>query len=347
MLAVVASLSPAAPIWADSPQPAEIQRLIHQLGSLQFAQRRAASRRLADLGEPALEGLQQAATLSPDAEIRRRADALVRRIEQHIDPEVRRFAGHTDYVRGVAFAPGGKQVLSGSADGTVRLWDVASGKEVRRFGGHKGVVHSVALSPDGRRALSGGRDGVLRPIVVDEQGVIIVGHTRYKAALKLGLTEVPVHVARGLTPAQAKAYRIADNQTATLSQWDDDKLPLELVQLQQMDFDLDLTGFSADELAQLLAPAGTDGLTDPDDIPEPPDEPITQPGDLWQLGRHRLHCADSSKPEDVDRLLEGDRGGRRSGQDASGLAEEHSAPRQPPGCCPVRAGDRHQDAGVR
>jgi DNA modification methylase len=145
--------------------------------------------------------------------------------------------------------------------------------------------------------------GFRQPIVVDEEGVIIVGHTRYKAALKLGLEEVPVHIARGLTPAQAKAYRIADNQTATLSQWDNDKLPLELVQLQQMDFDLDLTGFSADELAQLLAPAGTEGLTDPDDIPEPPDEPITQPGNLWQLGRHRLLCADSSKPEDVDRLL--------------------------------------------
>jgi DNA modification methylase len=147
--------------------------------------------------------------------------------------------------------------------------------------------------------------GFRQPIVVDEEDVIIVGHTRYKAALKLGLEEVPVHVARGLTPAQAKAYRIADNQTATLSQWDDDKLPLELLQLQQMDFDLDLTGFSADELAQLLTPAGTDGLTNPDDIPEPPDEPVTQPGNLWQLGRHRLLCADSSKPEDVDCLLDG------------------------------------------
>jgi site-specific DNA-methyltransferase (adenine-specific) len=74
--------------------------------------------------------------------------------------------------------------------------------------------------------------GFRQPIVVDEEGVIIVGHTRYKAALKLGLEEVPVHVAVGLTPAQAKAYRIADNQTATLSTWDDDKLPLELAQLQ-------------------------------------------------------------------------------------------------------------------
>ena len=81
--------------------------------------------------------------------------------------------------------------------------------------------------------------GFRQPIVVDEQGVIIVGHTRFKAAQKLGLAEVPVHVAAGLSPAQAKAYRIADNQTATLSQWDDDKLPLELAALQELGFDLD------------------------------------------------------------------------------------------------------------
>jgi ParB-like chromosome segregation protein Spo0J len=84
--------------------------------------------------------------------------------------------------------------------------------------------------------------GWRQPIVVDEDGVIIVGHTRYKAALKLGWTEVPVHVAVGLSPAQAKAYRIADNQTAQLSGWDDDKLPLELAGLQEMGFDLSFTG---------------------------------------------------------------------------------------------------------
>src|SRR5206468_2709283 len=94
--------------------------------------------------------------------------------------------------------------------------------------------------------------GFRQPIVIDEAGVIIVGHTRYKAALKLGLTEVPVHVAVGLSPAQARAYRIADNQTNTLSGWDDDKLPLELAQLQEAGFDLDLTGFSGDELLRLL-----------------------------------------------------------------------------------------------
>src|SRR5262249_2391643 len=105
--------------------------------------------------------------------------------------------------------------------------------------------------------------------------------------------------------AQAKAYRLADNQTARLSEWDYDRLPLELAELQGMDFDLDLTGFSADELLQLLEPGGTDGLTDPAAGPEPPDEPTTQPGDLWLLGKHRLLCGDSSKAEDVDRLLDG------------------------------------------
>lgn len=147
--------------------------------------------------------------------------------------------------------------------------------------------------------------GFRQPIVVDENGVIIVGHTRYKAALKLGLEEVPVHVAIGLTPAQAKAYRLADNQTATLSQWDEDKLPIELAQLQALDFDLNLTGFSADELMRLLGSEENEGLTDPDAIPQPPDKPITQPGDLWILGKRRLLCGDSSKAEDVDRLLDG------------------------------------------
>jgi DNA modification methylase len=147
--------------------------------------------------------------------------------------------------------------------------------------------------------------GWQQPIVVDEDGVILAGHTRYKAALKMGLDEVPVHVAVGLTPAQAKAYRIADNQTATMSSWDDDRLPLELAALQEMGFDLDLTGFSGDELLRLLGSETNDGQGDPDAVPEPPDAATTQPGDLWILGKHRLVCGDSSKPEDVDRLLNG------------------------------------------
>jgi DNA modification methylase len=147
--------------------------------------------------------------------------------------------------------------------------------------------------------------GFRQPIVVDEDGVIVCGHTRYKAALRLGLKEVPVHVATDLTPAQIKSYRIADNRTAELSTWDMELLPVELADLEGMEVDLETLGFSSDELARLLDPGVKEGLTDPDAVPEPPDEPTTQPGDLWVLGEHRLLCGDAGNAEDVDRLLDG------------------------------------------
>jgi site-specific DNA-methyltransferase (adenine-specific) len=148
--------------------------------------------------------------------------------------------------------------------------------------------------------------GFRQPLVVDEQGVIIVGDTRLKAAKKLGLTHVPVHVATGLTPEQIKAYRIADNQTASLATWDDDRLVQELTDLQAADFEMDLLGFPAEQLADLLGTEPTTGLTDPDEVPEPPAEPITQPGDLWLLGDHRLLCGDSTDATHVARLMDGD-----------------------------------------
>jgi DNA modification methylase len=148
--------------------------------------------------------------------------------------------------------------------------------------------------------------GFRQPLVVDEADVIIVGHTRYKAALKLGMEMVPVHVARGLSPAQARAYRIADNQTATFSRWDEDRLPLELIELQKADLDLSLIGFPEEEILRLLAPPPNEGQRDPDEVPEPPTVPITKAGDLWALGRHRLLCGDAVKPEDLARLV-GDR----------------------------------------
>lgn len=147
--------------------------------------------------------------------------------------------------------------------------------------------------------------GFRQPIVVDADGVIICGHTRYKAAQHLGLEKVPVHVATDLTPEQIKAYRIADNQTASLAEWNYDLLPIELADLQACNYDLGLLGFDADALAELLDPGVRDGLCDPDEVPAPPDEATTRPGDLWVLGDHRLLCGDSSKAEDVDRLLAG------------------------------------------
>ncbi|MCC7409532.1 MAG: ParB N-terminal domain-containing protein [Phycisphaeraceae bacterium] len=149
--------------------------------------------------------------------------------------------------------------------------------------------------------------GFRQPIVVDDHGVIVVGHTRWKAARKLGMAEVPVHVAADLSPEKARAYRIADNQTANLATWDAALLPLELTGLRELGVDLNLLGFQADELNRLLCTADAleQGLTDPDDVPVPPDEATTQPGDLWVLGHHRLLCGDSSLAGDVDRLLDG------------------------------------------
>jgi DNA modification methylase len=148
--------------------------------------------------------------------------------------------------------------------------------------------------------------GFRQPIVADADGVIICGHTRFKAAERLGLEQVPVHVATDLTPAQIKAYRIADNKTAELAEWDPALLPLELADLQVMEFNLSLLGFAETELAKLLEPDVTPGLCDPDEVPEPPEEPITRTGDLWILGDHRLLCGDSSRPDNVDRLMGGE-----------------------------------------
>ena len=147
--------------------------------------------------------------------------------------------------------------------------------------------------------------GWRQPIVVDGDGVIICGHTRWKAAQKLGLELVPVHVATDLSPEQVRAYRIADNKSSELAEWNMELLPLEMAELQGAGFDWSSLGFNADDLAKILDPDGKPGECDPDDIPEPPDTPITQPGDLWVLGEHRLLCGDSASAADVDRLLDG------------------------------------------
>lgn len=150
------------------------------------------------------------------------------------------------------------------------------------------------------------RFGFKQPIVVDEQGVIIVGHTRYKAAKRLKLERVPVHVAKGLSASEVRAYRLADNATNDRSDWDMQLLPIEIGELKDMEFNLADLGFADETMEELLGLVpGATGLTDPDQVPEPPDAAVTQPGDLWILGDHRLLCGDAGKAEDVDRLLEG------------------------------------------
>jgi ParB-like chromosome segregation protein Spo0J len=136
--------------------------------------------------------------------------------------------------------------------------------------------------------------GFRQPIVVDSQDVIIVGHSRWRAAKKLGLLEVPVHVARDLTPEKIRAYRIADNQTNTLAEWDYKLLNLEMRDLQEANYDLGSLAFDADQLEKILNPDGRTGLTDPDAVPEPPAVPVTKKGDLWLLGAFTTcpHCGE-------------------------------------------------------
>ena len=151
--------------------------------------------------------------------------------------------------------------------------------------------------------------GWRQPIVIDADGVIIAGHTRWKAARKLGLAKVPVHVATDLTPEQVRAYRISDNRTNELAEWDMEILPIELAELREGGFDMDLLAFDEEELGRLLNKGATvqEGLTDPDAVPEPPEEPVTRRGDLWLLGEHRLLCGDSTSAEDVRRLMNGEK----------------------------------------
>ena len=145
------------------------------------------------------------------------------------------------------------------------------------------------------------------PVVVDKDNVIICGHTRMLSAKYLGLDTVPVHVAKDLTPEQVKAYRIADNKTGEIAEWDYDLLPLELADLQLANFDLSLLGFDTEELNTLLNGENTitDGETDPNAVPEVPEEPVSKPGEIYQLGEHLLMCGDATKADDVIRLMDG------------------------------------------
>jgi DNA modification methylase len=144
--------------------------------------------------------------------------------------------------------------------------------------------------------------GWTNPVLVDEDGGIIAGHGRVLAARSLGYSEVPVMVARGWTEAQRRAYVLADNQLALNAGWNPELLSVELTGLAELGFDLDLLGFP--DLDMLMADK-TDGLTDPDDVPETPADPVTRLGDVWVMGRHRIVCGDCTDPLVVDKALAG------------------------------------------
>jgi len=153
--------------------------------------------------------------------------------------------------------------------------------------------------------------GWQQPIVVDREMVIIVGHTRLKAAESLGLTEVPVIVAENLTPEQVKAYRIADNKTGEIAEWNYELLPFEIKDLQDANFDLSLLGFDSEELDRILNGDADKqveaGKTEPDAVPEAPEIPESRRGEVYQLGAHRLMCGDSTDMADTEKLMAGDK----------------------------------------
>jgi hypothetical protein len=146
--------------------------------------------------------------------------------------------------------------------------------------------------------------GWTNPILVDERGTIIAGHGRLLAAQRLGEASVPCIPIEGLSDAQRRALVIADNRLALSAGWDTDLLSSELAGLGEDGFDLSLLGFNPDELAALLVDK-TEGLTDPDEIPEPPAEPVTKLGDVWILGKHRIVCGDSTDADAVAKCLNG------------------------------------------
>jgi DNA modification methylase len=148
--------------------------------------------------------------------------------------------------------------------------------------------------------------GFTNPVLVDENGGIIAGHGRVLAAQKLGMKEVPCIELSHLTTAQRRAYVIADNKLALNAGWDDEMLRIELQELDELGFDLELTGFSLDEL-NALSIDEVEGLTDEDAVPEAPETPVSKRGDVWLLGKHRLMCGDSTSIDEVELLLDGNR----------------------------------------
>jgi DNA modification methylase len=177
----------------------------------------------------------------------------------------------------------------------IEIWDVDAVRPYKRNPrNNDAAVAPVAAAIE--------KFGFRQPIVVDVKGVIIVGHVRWQAAQKLGLKKVPVHVARELSAAQARAYRLADNKLHEIATWNFEDLSIELRALKDAGMPLGLLGFDEAELIALLQ---TTPAADLDDVPAPPDEATTRSGDLWILGEHRLLCGDSANPADVARATGG------------------------------------------
>lgn len=149
--------------------------------------------------------------------------------------------------------------------------------------------------------------GFTNPLLIDEKDNIIAGHGRLLASKKLKMEEVPCIVLSGLTEAQKKAYIIADNKMALNAGWDEELLKIELESLKELNFDLELTGFNVDELDDIFQVEEEQEIVEDDFDIEPPEEPKAKLGDIYQLGNHRLMCGDSTKLEDIEKLMNGNK----------------------------------------
>jgi hypothetical protein len=138
------------------------------------------------------------------------------------------------------------------------------------------------------------------PVLARSDGEVVDGHLRLKAARKLGITEVPVILCDERTPAQVKAFRLMVNRSVTWADWDESALALELQELKESDFDLDLTGFDPGEIDNLLALEDDERANA---TPALPEDPVSRVGDLWVCGKHRVLCGDATSAQLVTRLL--------------------------------------------
>ena len=143
------------------------------------------------------------------------------------------------------------------------------------------------------------------PIVIDKDNVVVTGHTRLLASKKIGLKEIPCVIADDLSPAQIKAFRIADNKVSEYAEWNEDLLKLELEQLEEMDFDLDELNIDYSDFDLDIGEDIEEIEPEEVEVPEVPEEPKAKLGDIYQLGNHRLMCGDSTSEEDVAKLMNG------------------------------------------
>ena len=147
--------------------------------------------------------------------------------------------------------------------------------------------------------------GWKQPLVLDAEGFIIVGHTRFKAAQKLGIEKVPVLYATDLTPEQVQAYRLADNKTGEFAEWDFDLLAGELEQLQEFKFDMQEFGFEKAQEQEIIEDEFDADAKKWERTLEEITEVQTQAGYIWLMGKHRLMCGDSTSKSDIEMLMNG------------------------------------------